>query len=84
MSPLFRVLHAKNAVAFFAKHTRVELSADFAFTASKRTAKTTGISTGRKATDEAKANRLPFRLWMAEGFALSYLEINRVISNDRF
>ena len=42
-----RVLHAKNAKAFFAKHTRFEQSADFAFAASKRTAKSEGISTGR-------------------------------------
>ena len=35
-----RVLHAKNAFAFFAKRTRFEQSADFAFAASKRTAKT--------------------------------------------
>ena len=47
MSPRLRVLHAKNADAFFAKHTRFEQSADFAFAASKRTAKTTGCSTER-------------------------------------
>ena len=44
-----RVLHAKNAIAFFAKRTRFEQSADLAFAASKRTAKTAGISTGRSA-----------------------------------
>ncbi len=43
-----RVLHAKNAIAFFAKHTRLLHSKNFAFAASKRTAKTWGISTGRK------------------------------------
>ena len=43
MSPRLRVLHAKNAGAFFAKHTRLEQSADFAFAASKRTAKTEGV-----------------------------------------
>ena len=44
-----RALHAKNAIAFFAKHARFEQSANFAFAASKRTAKTEGISTGRNA-----------------------------------
>ena len=48
MSPRDRALHAKNAIAFFAKHARFEPSADFAFAASKRTAKTEGFSTGRK------------------------------------
>ena len=38
-----RALHAKNAIAFFAKHARFEPSADFAFAASKRTAKTEGF-----------------------------------------
>ena len=47
MSPLYRVLHAKNAVAFFAKHTRSLHCKNFAFAVSKRTAKTEGISTGR-------------------------------------
>ena len=43
MSPRLRALHAKNAIAFFAKHARFEPSADFAFAASKRTAKTEGF-----------------------------------------
>ena len=38
-----RALHAKNAIAFFAKHARLSQSADFAFAASKRTAKTEGF-----------------------------------------
>ena len=41
-----RALHAKNAIAFFAKHARFEPTADFAFAASKRTAKTEAISKG--------------------------------------
>ena len=43
MSPRDRALHAKNAIAFFAKHARLSQSADFAFAASKRTAKTEGF-----------------------------------------
>ena len=46
-----RVLHAKNAVAFFAKHTRLLQSKNFAFAASKRTAKTAGLSMERKAVE---------------------------------
>jgi hypothetical protein len=42
-----RALHAKNAIAFFAKHARLSQSENFAFAASKRTAKTTGFSTER-------------------------------------
>ena len=38
----------KNAIEFFAKRTRLLHSKNFAFAASKRTAKTEGISTERK------------------------------------
>jgi hypothetical protein len=50
MSPRLRALHRirqsrihKNAIAFFAKHARLLQTADFAFAASKRTAKTEGF-----------------------------------------
>ena len=48
--PASRVTRKKRS-AFFAKHTRLSQSADFAFAASKRTAKTEGISTGRNAVE---------------------------------
>ena len=38
----------KHAIAFLLNRTRLSQSADFAFAASKRTAKTEGFSTGRK------------------------------------
>jgi hypothetical protein len=41
--PPFRVLHAKNAVAFFAKHTRLLQSKNFAFAVSKKRRKLQGF-----------------------------------------
>jgi len=48
MSPLYRVLPPNDEIIWL-NRTRLSQSANFAFAASKRTAKTAGISTERNA-----------------------------------
>ena len=72
MSPPVVACYTQKHSVFLLKRTRLLPSAGFAFAASKRTAKTEGITTARKRKCETNPKCLSFRLRMAMDFARSF------------